>query len=257
MGYGSNNNGEVNQDRGQSSVHTYADDVKILSIETLDDSNMAVYLDIPEESAFNTMPHVYTEELSAPIVMSSMHWHSGATDAVLGRHDGSPVNNTNRKYPYRVQGREYAVGGYAVASDTVMHLQADFTKKVLVAPKGVTHSSSDATIRSTYTEIGTIPAAAAGNNADWWVGDVTLDNDTGAWFPAVEGSGSTQGTGDRVYAGGATATSGIREYLQGGSLGNGSNAGASYLNCRNRIGNENWYFLSRNYTIIFCVVFRS
>ena len=34
VGYGSNNNGEVNQDRGQSSVHAYADDVKILSIET-------------------------------------------------------------------------------------------------------------------------------------------------------------------------------------------------------------------------------
>lgn len=246
VGYGSNNNGEVNQDRGQSSVHAYADDVKILSIETLDDSNMAVYLDIQEESAFNTMPHVHTETLSAPIILLTMHWWSGATDAVKGRHDGSPGSNTNGKYPYRVQGREYAVGGYTVASDTVMDLQADFTKKVLVAPKGVAHSLSDATIRSTYTEIGTIPAAAAGNNADWWVGDITLDNDTGAWFPAVEGSGSSQGTGDRVYAGGSTATSGLREYLQGGSLGHGSNAGASCLDCWNWLGLGLWSFLSRD-----------
>ena len=133
-----------------------------------------------------------------------------------------------------------------VASDTVMDLQADFTKKVLVAPKGVAHSSSDAIIRSTYTEIGTIPAAAAGNNADWWVGDVTLDNDTGAWFPSVEGSGSSQGTGDRVYAGGSTATSGLREYLQGGSLGSGSSAGASHLNCGGGIGHGYWYCLSRD-----------
>lgn len=227
-------------------MHAYADDVKILSIETLDDSNMAVYLDIPEESAFNTMPHVHTETLSAPIILSTMHWWSGATDAVKGRRDGSPGSNTNGKYPYRVQGREYAVGGYMVASDTVMDLQADFTKKVLVAPKGVAHSSSDATIRSTYTEIGTIPAAAAGNNADWWVGDVTLDNDTGAWFPSVEGSGSSQGTGDRVYAGGATATSGLREYLQGGSLWHGSNAGASCLNCWYGLGSGGWHFLSRD-----------
>ena len=241
VGYGGNNNGEVNQDRGQSSVHAYADDVKILSIETLDDNNMAVYLDIPEESAFSTMPHVHTETLSAPIILSTMHWWSGATDAVKGRHDGSPGSNTNGKYPYRVQGREYAVGGYMVASDTVMDLQADFTKKVLVAPKGVAHSSSDATIRSTYTEIGTIPAAAAGNNADWWAGDVTRDNDNGAWFPAVEGSGSSQGTGDRVYAGGSAATSGLREYLQGGYLGRGSGAGASCLGCGGGVGGGGWW----------------
>lgn len=244
VGYGSNNSGAANIDRGQSTVHAYVDDVKILSIETLDDDNKAVYLDIPEESAFNTQPHVYTEEFSAPIILSAMHWYSGATDSVKGRHDGSPISNTNGKYPYRVQGREYAVGGYIVASDTVMDLQADFTKKVLVAPKGVAHSSSEATIRSTYTEIGTIPAAAAGDNADWWIGDIDIDIDFGSWYPKSEGSGSSQGTGDRVYAGGTGATSGMREYLQGGLLGVGSNADSSYLNCRNRLGNENWNCLS-------------
>lgn len=241
VGYGSNNNGEVNQDRGQSSVHTYADDVKILSIETLDENNMAVYLDIPEEGAFNTQPHVYTEDFSAPIILSTMHWWSGATDAVKGRNDGSPGSNTNGKYPYRVQGREYAVGAYIVASDTVMDLQADYTKKVLVAPKGVAHSSSETTIRSTYTEIGTIPAAAAGDNADWWIGDIDINTDSGSWHPKTEGSGSSQGTGDRVYAGGATATSGMREYLQGGGLWFGSHAGSACLYCWGWLGNGGWY----------------
>lgn len=244
VGYGSNNSGAANIDRGQSTVHAYVDDVKILSIETLDDDNKAVYLDIPEESAFNTQPHVYTEEFSAPIILSAMHWYSGATDSVKGRHDGSPISNTNGKYPYRVQGREYAVGGYIVASDTVMDLQADFTKKVLVAPKGVAHSSSEATIRSTYTEIGTIPAAAAGDNADWWIGDIDIDIDFGSWYPKSEGSGSSQGTGDRVYAGGTGATSGMREYLQGGLLGGGSSVGSSCLFCGYWLGSENWYCLS-------------
>ena len=246
IGYGSNNNGAVNQDRGQASVHAYADDVKILSIETLDDDNMAVFLDIPEEDAFTTVPHVHTEELSAPIILSTMHWWSGATNSVKGRNDGSPGSNTNGKYPYRVQGREYAVGGYMVASDTVIDLQADFTKKVLVAPKGVPHVTSNDTIRSTYTEIGTIPAAAAGDNADWWGGDAMLDNDTGAWYPSAEGSGSTQGTGDRIYAGGSAATSGLREYLQGGSLWNGSVAGASCLSCWLGLGLSGWNSLSRD-----------
>ena len=240
VGYAGNNNGAENRDRGQTTVHSYADDVKILSIETLDGNNKAVYLDIMEESAFNTQPHVYTEEFSAPIILSTMHWWSGATDAVKGRHDGSPGSNTNGKYPYRVQGREYAIGAYIVASDTVIDLQSDYTKKVLVAPKGVAHSSSDATIRSTYTEIGTIPAATAGNNADWWIGDIDLDMTTGSWYPSTEGSGNSQGIGDRVYAGGSGATSGLREYLQGGNLWVGSNAGSSYLNCGYWLGDGLW-----------------
>ena len=240
VGYGSNNNGTANIDRGQTTVHAYADDVKILSIETLDDNNMAVYLDIPEEDAFSTTPHVYTEEFSAPIALSTMHWRSGSTDTVRGRHDGSPGSNTDGKHPYRVQGREYAVGAYIVASDTVMDLQADFTKKVLVAPKGVAHSSSEATIRSTYTEIGTIPAAAAGENADWWIGDCEINNVTGSWYPSAEGSGSSQGCGDRCYAGGSGATSGMREYLQGGNLWDGSHAGAAFLNCGGWLGGGYW-----------------
>ena len=231
IGYAGNNSGTENRDRGQASVHAYADDVKILSIETIDENNMAVYLDIPEESAFNTQPHVYTEDFSVPIILSTMHWWSGSTDAVKGRHDGSLGSNTDAKHPYRVQGREYAVGAYIVASDTVIDLQADHTKHVLVAPKGVAHSSSDATIRSTYTNIGTIPAASAGNNADWWVGDININNDTGSWYPAAEGSSFSQGCGDRVYAGGTGATSGLREYLQGGLLGDGSNAGLVFLGC--------------------------
>ena len=245
VGYGGNNNETVNNDRGQTTIHAYADDVKVINKVALDDgANTAIYLDIPEESAFNTQPHVYTESFSAPIMLSSMHAWSGTTDSVLGHHDGSPVSNTDGKHAYRVQGREYAVGGYIIASDTVMDLQPDFTKKVYVAPKGTAHSSSDATIRSTYTHIGTIPAAAAGNNADWWIGDFELNADLGGWWPSAEGSGSSQGTGDRCYAGGVGATSGMREYLQGGHLWNGSSAGSAHLSCWNGLGSGYWSYLA-------------
>ena len=245
VGYGGNNSGTANNDRGQATIHEYADDVKILRKEALPDGeNTAIYLDIPETSAFNTMPHVYDDTFSVPIMLSSMHVVAGLTDSVLGHHDGSPVSNTDGKHPYRVQGREYAVGAYIVVSDTVIDLQADYTKHVLVAPKGVAHSTSDATIRNTYTNIGTIPAASAGNNADWWVGDININNDTGSWYPAAEGSSSSQGCGDRVYAGGTGATSGLREYLQGGSLRNGSHAGSAFLNCGNWLGRGAWSYLA-------------
>lgn len=245
IGYGGNNNGTVNNDREQGIIHAYADDVKVINKVALDDgANTAIYLDIPEESAFNTQPHVYTETFSVPIMLSSMHAWSGTTDSVLGHHDGSPASNTDGKHAYRVQGREYAVGGYIIASDTVMDLQSDFTKKVYVAPKGTAHSSSDATIRSTYTHIGTIPAATAGNNADWWVGDFGLSTDVGGWWPAAEGSGSSQGSGDRCYAGGASATSGMREYLQGGRLWDDTTAGSAYLSCWFWISNRGWSYLA-------------
>ena len=243
VGYGSNNNGAVNQDRGQASVHAYADDVKILSIETLDDNNMAVYLDIPEESAFNTMPHVHTETLSAPIILSTMHWWSGATKAVKGRHDGSPGSNTNGKYPYRVQGREYSVGGYLVASDAVAWLNEDGTRTVYAAPRGTAHSANTETIQSTYRQIGTIPLNSSGSVADYWVGDAGIDEDTGVWYPSAQGGGSAQGCADMYYAGGDAANS-FREYLQCGGLWYGSYAGSCCMNLWYRLGDGNWDFLA-------------
>ena len=243
VGYGGNNNGTANNDRGQTTIHAYADDVKVLRKEALGDgTNTAIYLDIPEESAFNTQPHVYTEEFSAPIMLSSMHAWSGTTDAVRGRHDGSPVSNTDSKHPYRVQGREYAVGGYIVDSDTVALLNADGTRTIYAAEKGVDHSSTDATIKSTYKIAGTIPVNSSGSVGDFWIGDDGFDTDTGTWYPAKQGSGSTQGVGDMYYAGGE-ADNTLREYLQGGHLRLGSGAGASSLHLGYRLGLGSWALL--------------
>ena len=244
VGYGTNNNGTVNIDREQDSVHAYADDVKVLRKEALPDGlNTAIYLDIPDESAFNTMPHVYTETFSAPIILSSMHTWSGTTDAVIGFHDGSPVSNTDGKHAYRVQGREYAVGGYIIASDTAAWLNADGTRTVYAAEKGTEHSSSNSVIKSTYKVVGTIPASADGRVSNWYVGDDSVDSNTGAWWPSVEGSGSTQGVCDIYYASGNTSDV-FREYLMGGYLGVGPVAGGSCLSLGGSLGYALWNFLA-------------
>lgn len=222
-------------------MHKYADDVKVLRIETLDDDNKAVYLDI--ETGFNTLPIALSDTVNAQITISSMHWCSGSTNNVIGRHDGSYVSNTNGKYPYRVQGREYAVGGYIIASDVVMDFQSDYSKKVYVAPKGVLHSSSDSTIRSTYTCIGSIPAHTNGNGSDWYIGDISVDLNTGVWFPSTQGSSNSQGFGDMCWAGG-TSTYGTREFLMGGDLGSGSHAGSVFLHCRSWLSWSNWSYLA-------------
>ena len=244
VGYGGNNSGTANNNRGQAMIHEYADDVKVLRKEALPDGeNTAIYLDIPEDAAFNTMPHVYDDTFSAPIILSSMHAVAGLTDSVIGHHDGSPVSNTDSKHPYRVQGREYLVGGYIVASDTVAYLNADGSRTVYTAEKGTMHSNNQETILSTYKNAGTIPNSATGTAADWYIGDLSLDENTAAWWPSAEGSGSTQGVCDRYLAGGSGSDT-LREYLQGGYLGDGLNAGVGflYLSFSSSVGY--WYCLA-------------
>lgn len=225
----------TNLDRGYDTVHSYADSVKVLKIEDLDDSNKAVYLDVKE--GFDTIQHEYSDTLSAPITLTSIHWYSGSTDSVMGRHDGSFVNNNNGKYPYRVQGVEYAVGGYTVASDTVIVFTDNNEKDVYVSPSNIAHSSADATIKSNYKNVGHIPSG------EWWIGDIGFDTDTNATWPTVRGSGNATGVGDYNY--GSTGNNGVtREYLQGGGPGFWSRAGSSYLRCRNGLGNAYWDSLS-------------
>ena len=244
VGYGGNNSGTANNDRGQTTIHAYADDVKVINKVALDDgANTAIYLDIPEESAFNTQPHVYTESFSVPIMLSSMHAWSGTTDTVLGHHDGSPVSNTDGKHAYRVQGREYAVGGYIIASDTAAWLNADGTRTVYVAKKGIDHSSTASVIQDTYKNVGAIPVGSGGAGGNWYVGDDSADADTGAWWPVAEGSGASQGTGDYYNSGGSSSDT-LREYLMGGYLRGGAAAGGSCLDLALGLGNASWNILA-------------
>lgn len=228
VGYGSNNNGVVNKDRGVSTMHSYADDVKILRIEDLPSGNKAVYLDVSE--GFTTAPVKLTDTLNAPITMSSMHMHTGETEKVIGKHDGAAVSNTSARHPFRVQGVEYQVGAYQVVANAVMVFKSDYSKDVYIREKGTPWSENEATIKSTYKFIGNIPASADGKGNDWWVGDVEIDEDTGAWYPSAPTDSSDRGMGSRVYAGG-TATSGTRESLETGNLGGGTGSGSACVDC--------------------------
>lgn len=241
VGYGSNNNGELNIDRGVGTMRSYADLARITKIEPIDDSNSAVYLDI--ETGFNTTPVALTDTLSSPIYLSTMEWYSGSTDKVIGRHDGSYLSNTSGKCPYRVQGREYAIGAFFVASDTVMDFQSDYSKNVYVAPRGLAHSSSDSTIRSTYTLVGNIPAN--GNGSDFYIGDISVNFRLGVEYPSVVGSSDFTGWGDYCWAGGAN-TSGTRGYLIGGALWDSFQAGSVYLRCSYWLDRAFWLFCARD-----------
>ena len=237
VGYGSVSGSSVNNDRGVGTIHKYADDVKVLRIEDLDENNKAVYLDVTE--GFTTTPVAISDTINAPIVMSSMHWWSGSTDKVIGKHDGSLTSNTDGKHPYRIMGIEDAVGGYIVYADSVMVFKEDYSKDVYIARRGTKHVTDEATIKSTYKLIGNIPG---NDGADFWIGDIGVDTETCAWFVKAVGSSDRQGWGDRCYAGGKN-TSGTREDLGRGSLWNGANGGPVCVNCWSWLGGTNWYFL--------------
>lgn len=238
VGYGAKNtDNTVTNDRGYATIHQYADDVKVLRIEDLDENNKAVYLDV--EDGFTTSPVALSDDVNAQIILTSMHWRSGTTDKVIGKHDGSMTSNTDSKHPFRVMGLECSVGGYVVYADSVMIFKEDYSKDVYIAPRGTKHVKDEATIKSTYKLIGNIP----GNEGnDFWIGDIGVDVETCSWFAKTVGASDSQGWGDRCYSGGKS-TSGTKEDLGRGNLWAGSRAGSVCVVCGNWLDWAGWFYL--------------
>lgn len=235
VGYGAKDtDNTVTNDRIYATIHQYADDVKVMRIEDLDENNKAVYLDV--EDGFTTIPVTLSDDVNAQIILTSMHWRSGTTDKVIGKHDGSMTSNTDGKHPFRVMGLECSVGGYVVYADSVMIFKEDYSKDVYIAPRGVKHVKDEATIKSTYKPIGNIP----GNEGnDFWIGDIGVDVETCSWFAKTVGASNSQGWGDRCSAGGKS-TSGTREDPGRGFLGLGSDAGSVFASCWAGLGGAYW-----------------
>ena len=102
----------TNTDKGRVNayMHNKAFSVEVTKIEDVDDNNAAVYVDATE--AFDTTLTTW---------ISTMPWHSGATDAVIGS-DGSPNSNTSGKDPYKIQGIETCIGASEVLSNVTVTL---------------------------------------------------------------------------------------------------------------------------------------
>ena len=207
----------TNKDRYFSYIHNKAYSVKVTKIEDVDDSNAAVYVDAPE--AFDTTLTTW---------ITTMPWHSGATDEVAGS-DGSPNSNTNGKDPYKIQGIETCIGAYEVLGNVVMDIvtgaDGNPARDVYVCEDASTLSSNIATVRANYKKA---IAQVAYTAASWkYITEETTDPNLGIMIPTKVGGGSTTGFADGLYT--DTGTSGQREWLALGSLYNGANAGLWFL----------------------------
>lgn len=222
----------TNKDRYFSYIHNKAYSVKVTKIEDVDASNAAVYVDAPE--AFDTTLTTW---------ITTMPWHSGATDEVAGS-DGSPNSNTNGKDPYKIQGIETCIGAYEVLGNVVMDIvtgaDGNPARDVYVCEDASTLSSNITTVRANYKKaIAQVPYTAA----SWkYITEETTDPNLGIMIPTKVGGGSTTGFADGLYT--DTGTSGQREWLALGNLGNGAVAGLWILVADGGWSSAGWVVVS-------------
>lgn len=222
----------TNKDRYFSYIHNKAYSVKVTKIEDVDDSNAAVYVDAPE--AFDTTLTTW---------ITTMPWHSGATDEVAGS-DGSPNSNTNGKDPYKIQGIETCIGAYEVLGNVVMDIvtgaDGNPARDVYVCEDASTLSSNIATVRANYKKA---IAQVAYTAASWkYITEETTDPNLGIMIPTKAGGGSTTGYADGLYT--DTGTSGQREWLALGGLYGGAGAGLWILAAHAGWSSADWSIVS-------------
>lgn len=222
----------TNKDRYFSYIHNKAYSVKVTKIEDVDDSNAAVYVNAPE--AFDTTLTTW---------ITTMPWHSGATDEVAGS-DGSPNSNTNGKDPYKIQGIETCIGAYEVLGNVVMDIvtgaDGNPARDVYVCEDASTLSSNIATVRANYKKA---IAQVAYTAASWkYITEETTDPNLGIMIPTKVGGGSTTGFADALYT--DAGTSGQREWRALGHLSTGAVAGLWILTADYGWSGTHWYIVS-------------
>ncbi len=241
-----NNNGTATLDRAYAEAHAYANDVKVLKKEPLDDNNVAIYLDI--EEPFNTMPVQLSDTVSSEIYILSMHWHSGFSDDVLDRC-GCPCEDvsglTSGRYPMAWQGVELMVGGYETFANAFMDIVSLTTRDVYITNDATKLTTDDDAAKRAYKKLPYQMMVA--KNSQWnYVTEIKLDLENGAFVQTQsgqDGSSSATGFGDAIYF--DAATSGTREVLSLGSLGFGSAAGLTFCVGGSWLGGTGWDILAR------------
>ena len=246
VGYKYLNNGTASLERNRAEAHMYANDVKVLRKEPLDDNNVAIYLDVKEP--FNTMPVNLNDTVSSEIYILPMHWQTGYSDDVLDRC-GCPCDDksglTSGRYPMVWQGVELMVGGYETYGNAFMDIVDLNTRDVYLTNDATLLTKDDATAKTTYKKL-PYQMSVAKNNQWNYVTEIKLDLENGAFVQTQsgqDGSSNATGFGDAIYFDGAT--SGTREFLSLGGLGYGSYAGLAFCGGNAWLDGASWDVLAR------------
>lgn len=239
-------NTEGNNDRSQAAMYSLVKLRKISSIEEVNieedvSSYKAVYIDVPDETTFDTV--------AGTTYISTMPFYSGWTDTVKGTI-GTKYNTNLNRQPFLLQKVELMNGAYNYASDELdQWSQQDDTHYLydFYLCEDQTKVSTNGTITDDYIKKEnatlTIDTAVYTTNDSWYyIEDNLMNNNfkilTPKKFSTSAGSGT--GTRDALYL--SYAASGVRMSIVWADLWGGELAG---LSCRNSLDSPlwaNWYY---------------
>lgn len=205
----------TNYDRNNAYMHNLADRVLVTAIknETIDGAECGV--------VYFSGKAVTT---TATTYISAMPWYTGACDSVLGTC-GSPINNTNGKFPYIFFGVEMSNGQYEVIGN-VIYNQAG-TTNAWTGKYSICYDATKLATASTsenYKTVGYNIDLSELTEGGWkFVSELGFDpNHPGARFPKKVDATSTSGYCDGCYL---SLNAGDRAVYVGGDLFHGIGAG--------------------------------
>lgn len=209
----------TNYDRQLSYMFNILDRVRVKKIEPIaGTSNSKVYV---TGGTFTT---------TSTTMISTEPCYSGETDNILGT-DGYVANDG--KHSFRLNGVEEGIGSYYISMNELWNKESATVVSYYVRGNAAWSASSV----SGYKKVVTFDM---GNTNEQWFSDLTMDVNTGVFYPRVYGGGDSVGVGDMQYKGGTGA--GLREALQRGSICDGSHAGLAFSSLWGGVSNADWVF---------------
>lgn len=228
---------QSNKDRWNAWMRNLADLVKVSSIEK-------VTVNGTEYTAIN-LDISGTITTTATTCISTMPWHSGATEALPGHKDGCTFSLTAGKTPLRVAGVEVLDGSYTIGLDPLYDTTANeaggFDYTVYQCRDSQKLSGS---ITADYEDTGIV---YSGMPSGWNYVKAFIKSKLGVLFPKLIGGSSTTYFKSAFYG---TYSAGVRCPWRFANLNNGGNAGLAAENGNNAPGNSNWNSRPRIYVFM-------
>lgn len=230
--------GTPNIDRGQSGMHAKANRVKIVSIEDYDGENSAVNVDNSGQK-FSTASTIVSD-VECPTYISTMPWMTGACDNVLASC-GSPVSNTNGKFPYILFGVELSIGFWELISNVIMKI----TNHVMIPYICYDCTKLATSVTSDYIAVGY--SVADTQQSYKYISKLGYDPDN----PSVRHGVEVDATSSTGYADGQytekldQVSDTTRAWFSGGYLYSGTYAGRFYATLNTSLSVAYWTLAAR------------
>ena len=227
--------GATSTDRSNKKCHSIARNVRILSIEKVDDVNTALNLELDEPITTTETTYVTT-----------MHYRSGYSDKILGRDGSLGKDPKSTKYPVVISGIELMVGGYEIPANAMMNILNSNGDREVYVTNNARKLSTNVSENMKNWKKSKFKIQVQKTNTWQYITKMGIDTELGCVLPisaGESGSGSATGFADAIYC--DNASSGQREFLLLGNLRNGSITGLSYLNANNGFSNTRWNYLAR------------